>query len=461
MALSPERLGGRLTLDPRYSLDNFGNLTPDDPAGRQALAEKGSGRFTLVRTAPDLLCLVRSPTQGGQLQPPRAVLVGDVSAFPLADLIALLAQSRWSGVLRTQTPSGERSVFFKDGEVRGGTSDDPLDRIGEVMVRLGYVTREKLQEALLETPPSKVGRSLVERGDLQAHDLWKCLTEQVSEIFHAVLLSREGAFFLLDQEFDAKTVHSLNLSTQSLLMDSIRKIDEMAHFRQRIPHARVVLQRLKTDANKLEPEEQRVLSLLDRNMSVLDLGKLARLSEFEITKAVFRLLELKCVKVVDTGAPAPAAEPPAQPSQPPVAPRLKPPERTVPTVAAGKDARAVARTFNFIFREIRDEVGKRGMEKEFIAAANAALVGQALSTSPVIAPNLSFDLDGNLSEQRLIEQYERVKAQLGPEPLAALRQALSDVMFFLLFQAGELLGTREDENLAKRVKELLATLDGQ
>jgi hypothetical protein len=38
---------------------------------------------------------------------------------------------------------------------------------------------------------------------------------------------------------------------------------------------------------------------------------------------------------------------------------------------------------------------------------------------------------------------------------------LSDVMFFLLFQAGELLESRADEDLARRVKELLATLDMQ
>jgi hypothetical protein len=36
--------------------------------------------------------------------------------------------------------------------------------------------------------------------------------------------------------------------------------------------------------------------------------------------------------------------------------------------------------------------------------------------------------------------------------VASLRQALSDVMFFLLFQAGELLQSRADEDLARRVR---------
>ena len=57
------------------------------------------------------------------------------------------------------------------------------------------------------------------------------------------------------------------------------------------------------------------------------------------------------------------------------------------------------------------------------------------------------------------EAFERHRSHLGSEPIASFKQALSDVMFFLLFQAGELPETRADEDLARRVKELLATLE--
>ena len=98
------------------------------------------------------------------------------------------------------------------------------------------------------------------------------------------------------------------------------------------------------------------------------------------------------------------------------------------------------------------------MDREFIAAANAALSGQALSSSPVLE-GLAFAADGSLPEGKLMEGFERHRAQLGSEPLASFKQALSDVMFFLLFQAGELLESRADEDLARRVKELLSTLE--
>jgi hypothetical protein len=430
----------------RFKVDSRGQLAPETSEGAQLLATR-AGTFSLVPTSPDLLCFVRGPAQGGRISAPRVVLTGDAGGFALSDLIAFLGQSRWTGMIRVHTPNGERTLTLKEGEVRGATSDDPADRLGEVMVRMGYVDRAKLDEALHENPPSKVGRALVEKGVLQSHDLWKCLTHQVSEIFHAVVLCREGVFLLVDQEPDDKQ-HTLQLSTQSLLMDSVRKIDEMAHFRKRIPHGRLYVGWRRASDGKLEEDEDRVLSLMSGQRTVLELGQAAKLSEFDVTKIIFRLLEGGYAQISEKPLGAGAAQE-ASRERDDRAPR-----------AAGKsyDPHVIIHVFNSIFREIRDEVARKGMEKEFVAAANAAIAGEALSSSPVLL-GLSFDPAGNLPADRLEEQFERCREQLGSEPAASLKKALSDVMFFLLFQAGELLESRADEDLARRVKELLAHLE--
>jgi hypothetical protein len=425
-------------------------MIPEDAESERALAGRSDDRFELVPSSPDLLCLVRTPPGGAHIQPPRLALAGDAAAFPLSDLIAFVSQSRWSGVLRVRTPGGERSMSLKDGEVRGASSDDPTDRLGEIIVRLGYVQRRQLDQVLEHTPPSKVGRALVDQGWLQPHDLWKCITFQLSEIFHTIVLCREGVFMLVDQELDEGSIHSVQLSTQSLLMDSIRKIDEMAHFRKRIPHGRVYVARKRPSDGKLEEEEDHVLALADGQRTVWELGHAAKLSEFDVTKIIFRLLEGGYAAIGDRAFARVGAEPLATPAP---AALTRPP-------ADLEGARAVIRIFDFIFREIRDEVAKKNMEGEFIGAANAALARRALSPSPVLA-NLSFDKAGNLSENQLLRQYEESLPHLGSEPVASLKQALSDVMFFLLFQAGELLESRADEDLARRVKELLATIEAE
>jgi hypothetical protein len=435
---------------PRFRIDGSHQLVPEERQSPPALAGR-SGSYTLMTTSPDLLVFSRVPAEGGSIPAPRVVLAGDASGFPLSDLIAFLSQSRWSGLVRVRTPGGERSITLREGEVRGASSDDPADRLGEVLIRLGYLERARLEEVLREQHPSKVGRALVEKGYLQAHDLFKCVTHQVSEIFHAIVLCREGSFFLIDQPLDDKSTHNIQLSTQSLLMDSIRKIDEMAHFRKRIPHGRLYVGRKRASDGKLEVDEDRVLSLLDGRRTLLELGHAAKLSEFDITKVVFRLLEggYAVLSEHPLSQGALAAEKASSPTPSRPTPAARPPQA---------DHHEVVRVFNLIFREIRDEVAKQGMDNEFITAANAALSGQALTSSPVLE-GLSLAPDGSLSESQLAEAFERHRKSLGSEPVASFKQALSDVMFFLLFQAGELLESRADEDLARRVKELLATLE--
>ncbi|HZW90032.1 MAG TPA: DUF4388 domain-containing protein [Myxococcaceae bacterium] len=425
----------------RIRVESGGRVAPDGEASGELDARHGS--FVLLPTAPDLLAALRQPPEGGRSRGPRVVVIGDASGFPLSDLIAFLGQSRWTGTLRLHAPGGERSVVLKDGEVHGASSEDPADRLSEVLVRIGHAARHDVEESLRDNPPSRVGRALVDRGLLQPHDLWACVTQQVSDIFHAIVLAREGAFTLVDQEPDEKTGPAVQLSTQSLLMDAIRKIDELQHFRQRIPHGRVYVTKKRPSDGKLQADEDRLLALANGKRTVLELAQASKLSEFDATKIIFRLLEggyasVSELKHGEVAAPARG--------------------RAASRGAESEPAVRVVATFDEIFGEIAREVASKGMAREFLEAANAALASRSLSDSPVLI-GLTLGPDGRFDARKVLEAYTHARHTLGSEPVASLRQALSDVMFFLLFQAGEMLESRADEDLARRVKDLLATLD--
>ncbi len=427
-------------MDPRFTIDAKGQLTPVDPSpltGR-------NGVYRLQETSPDWLLFLRAPSGGGVTEKkPRIALAGDCAVFSVQDMIGYLGQARWTGIIRTISPSGERTLSLKEGEVRSASSDSPNERIGEMIVKLGYVPRPTLEKALADAPPSRVGKVLVERGLLKPHDLYKCLQEQIAEIFHGMMLSKEGSFALIDTTLDDKALsHSLSISMQGLLMDSIRKIDELAQFRKRIPSGRVVVLRKKASDGTLEAEEDQLLGLIDGQKNVLQLGQAAKISEFEATRIVYRLLEGGYAAIAQPGEAAPAAAPGAKPA------------------TAAIDEKKIIEVFNTIFRQVRDEVARRGHLESFLLSANSALRGSGVSTSPVLN-GLAFSQTGDLPPELVIGVYERLRraGQMGTDPLMTLKQALSDVMFFLLFQAGELLESSADEALARRVKELLATLE--
>ncbi|MBI5546960.1 MAG: DUF4388 domain-containing protein [Deltaproteobacteria bacterium] len=406
-----------------------GAVIPENEAAQARLAER-AGRFYLAPTSPDILLGVRAPCVGGKAGTPRVVLAGDLSGVQLADLVAFLNQSRITGILRVVSPAGERAIVFKTGEVHGAASDDPADRIGEIAVRLGLVQRAQLERVLgANPPPGRVGRALVEAGHLQPHDLWRCLQHQVSEVFHAILLCTEGAFMLVDGPVEDRGALAIN--TQGLLMDAIRRIDEMKEFRKRLPSSRAFVARVKPAGPNLEPAERAVYEQCSGDRTVAEVAQAMKLTEFDATKVLHHLITSGYV----------AASPGPQSSA---------------VVAKEPTAGEIVRVFNFVFREILSEVRKLNMATELVAAANGALTQQA-ERSPMLK-GLAFGPDGALRDG-VLENLARL--QLPPaEAARALHASLSELMFFLLFEAGELLDQASDEDLARRVKQLLASIEG-
>jgi hypothetical protein len=66
----------------------------------------------------------------------------------------------------------------------------------------------------------------VERRLLSERDLWKAVQEHVTTVFQAILLETRGAFVLTDERYD-DTLTVPGLSAEGLLMEGVRRLDEL------------------------------------------------------------------------------------------------------------------------------------------------------------------------------------------------------------------------------------------
>jgi uncharacterized protein DUF4388 len=409
-------------------IDPHGRLVPQEDEARRLLADR-AGRFELLPSTPDLLLGRRTPAAGGAAQRPRCVLAGDLSAFPIGDFIAFVHQSRLSGLLTVSAAGGDRTVAFREGEVRGAQSQAEGERLGEIAVRLGYLRPERCEAVLAAADGSAaLGKALVERGLLSAPDLWKCLHEQVATVFHAILSSREGVFTLVDEE-SPELGTPLSVNTQSLLMDGIRRIDELTLFRARIPGPEAFLRRRDPKVPiTLKPVEQELLELVDGMRTVAEIAQRAHLSAFDATKVLCHLAE------------AGYLEASAQPLQP---------EGRTP----GERAAAISAGLRGILVEVTSAVEAAGWREPFLAAVRAFLgdpTGRfAFAWAKVVpAPDGGVDpaaVQANIDvEEALAGAGDRVRV---------LFDALHELVLFYLFQAGERLPRAEDERLGRAVKQ--------
>ena len=152
-------------------IDPHGRVVPQSDEVRRQLADR-AGRFLLLPSAADLLIARRTPAAGGSASRPRCILAGDLAGFPIADFVAFVHQSRISGVLTVSSAGAERSIAFKEGEVRRASSSVGAERLGDVSIRLGLATEQQVQAVTQQGKP--IGKSLVDAGVLTANDLWKC-----------------------------------------------------------------------------------------------------------------------------------------------------------------------------------------------------------------------------------------------------------------------------------------------
>jgi len=75
-------------------------------------------------------------------------LTGNLIETPFSDILAVLRQQKATGTLTCGTGNAAMSVYVKNGQIIFATSMDERDRLGEVMVADGKITRSQLERAL-------------------------------------------------------------------------------------------------------------------------------------------------------------------------------------------------------------------------------------------------------------------------------------------------------------------------
>jgi hypothetical protein len=292
-------------VDDDLRIDAKGAPSASSGAAKKRLAHR-KGAWKLLASPDELLLALRDRADGlmsdiRELHPGSAVLAGDLSEMVPSDLLNFLHQGRRAGVLLTRSDGTERGIVFIDGNVAWACSTSAGERLGEVLCRMGLANRVRVKGALAEQKAlehRRVGQVLVEKGVLGADEVWRGLKHQVIEIFLGLLVARAGSFVFLRGVDRARLPAALNLDTQALLLDGLRRLDEMELYRTRIPSIDVLPRATgKELPPEFPPEAAQLIALSDGEHTLGDLATATALGEFEATKAAYKLIEAGCLQI--------------------------------------------------------------------------------------------------------------------------------------------------------------------
>ncbi len=236
-------------------------------------------------------------------------LHGNLRDFGISEVFQLIGQQRKTGALEIAGPDERVELQFETGAIVGAApvGAQPDAALGDLLVRTGFLTRERLGELEREREHSlqPLRRLLVGSGDLSAEQVEELEELLTRETLFQVLRWREGSF-----HFSARAVaHDRDparlLGAEQVLMDGLRMLDEWQTFADRVPSPEVVFQRSgRFDAERHRFEEgserlqraERLYLLVDGRLSARRIIDLSRLGTFEATRLLAELRDLGLVE---------------------------------------------------------------------------------------------------------------------------------------------------------------------
>ncbi len=271
-------------------------------------------------------------------------LEGTLRDFSLADIFQLIGIQKKTGILTLKNEGDVVTVSFLNGSV---VSADSLkknleDRLGNVLVKSGRISEEKLREALRiqKETLQRLGYILVKGGFISHADLKEALRLQITQIVYRLFRWRDGEYhFSQEETVDYDREHFSPIGAESVLMEGIRMIDEWPIIERRIRSFEMVFRKTRPDAQitiashaddggedldaalggsapagagrhhggeLLAQEQAEIYRLVDGRLNVQEMIDRSSKGEFETCRILYDLLSRGLVQEMG-GAPVQAA----------------------------------------------------------------------------------------------------------------------------------------------------------
>lgn len=235
--------------------------------------------------------------------PELPILQGDLARIQLPDLLSFISMIRGTGKLTLQQGALERCIHWKDGEIIFASSSSPEHSLGQFLLRNGKITQTQYEESKRRvTATTRHGKLLVQMGAISPKDLWWGVKNQALEILYSLFSWKDGSFVLTDSVDElANERIVLSINTAGMIMEGIRRLDESARIREKVPSLDVVFTKVPgevPDFRELDMNDHEiaVYNNIDGRLSVRELVGKSELTEFEVTRILFQLVVARLIE---------------------------------------------------------------------------------------------------------------------------------------------------------------------
>ncbi|MFC1655025.1 response regulator [Myxococcota bacterium] len=272
---------------------------------------EGGGEKT-AEAEPLLKVGERSPEAAptsADLSDPRgkAAIRGILSMIPAGDVFQLLKFQSQTGILHLARGQAHLEVFMREGGIAFARSHNVDEEflLGRFLIETGALTAGDLEMFLQSRRGTSklLGEQLVKTGHITREQLIEALKRQTEALMYEALRWGEGEFaFYVTEKLPAEAREAdLHVPIEGIMLEGFRRVDEWGMIEKEIKDFDMVLSPARDSTGvikrvELEPDEKRVLALVDGKRNVKDVIRNSRRSSFDACKILYRLLSARIIR---------------------------------------------------------------------------------------------------------------------------------------------------------------------
>lgn len=349
----------------------------------------------------------------------------------MPDLLEFLRTSRQTGVLTFRRERVKKSLYIKEGNVIFATSNLPEERLGDLLVTWGKISKEDyIKSAGMIGPKRRQGKILIEIGAISPKQLWENVQNQIRQIVYSLFNWDRGIFVFTPGELPSKENITADVSISELIVEGIRRIQDPKALVNKFPSREVVLSRMDyglKERVKLEPFERHVLEMIDGHKSVEDICKDTEIGETETFKVLYMFISIGYVKVKGKKA---TTEAPAE-------------EISVEEIKA--IIAKYNKMFSYLYRYMMREVGPIAEH-----VLNKYLM-EIRETNSSVLKNVGLKKDGMLDENTISGNLNWMRAENKKD---ALISSLNEFLYSAILAVKRTLGPEHESHVIETLKDV-------
>ena len=237
-------------------------------------------------------------------------LEGNARDFGLSEIFQLISIQKKSGMLSI---SGDEkmAIFFQDGQIvstrdRRARARDPLK---DYLLRYGFIGRDEMNN--LQQIQAKSGMDLVDillqEKYFSEDELRTIFVEQIYETVQEVLSWPKSYYKFVTGSSVLVGVRTFTaIKVEGLLMESMRRIDELPEMRRIFHSDEMVIRRLPAPQgsnSRLDKNEEILFNMLSEETSIAELMSHSRMAKFNTYEALKLLLEKELLEITKDTSP--------------------------------------------------------------------------------------------------------------------------------------------------------------